>query len=99
MRCALRLEAMSYAPPQFSRFRLAPSRVTDSRGMNQLQYRNVPVLGLQLLHRLLNVFMSRIASPVLTDRLIVEPAFYVHFRAVSTDKSPRFGPDPPKNSA
>jgi hypothetical protein len=47
--------------------------------MIQLQYRNVPVLGLRLLHRLLDAFISRIASPVMTDRLIVEPAFYIEF--------------------
>jgi hypothetical protein len=33
------------------------------------------------------------------SRLVVEPAFYVHFRADSTYKAPRFGRDPPENSA
>src|SRR6516225_1784252 len=84
MSCALRLVAISYAPPQFSRFRLAPFRVNDARGMNQLQYRNELVLRLQPLHRLLDAFMSRIASPILTDRLIAEPALYVGFPAGST---------------
>jgi len=40
--------------------------------------------------------MARIASPALTDRLIVEPALYVYFPANSTYKSPNFRLRSPK---
>ena len=67
--------------------------------MNQLQYRNELVLRLQPLHRLLDAFMSRIASPVLTDRLIVELAFYVEFEGDSSYNGASPALQPRENSS